>query len=235
MISRSLQIAEHRFQVDIYGNEFILMKSESFPNLPLLAQAIYQQHYSGFEEVIGSEKEICLKLSEAFSIADLADLESLQIENSKKSTSYWLPVYFPENEDWLLVEDQTKLNRKEAITLIRQSELRLCMYGFLPGFLYMDGLPTQLQLSRKSQPSTRVPQGTLALGGKYLGLYNLASPAGWYNIGRCPLSTFTLDQDVIDTIPIGSLIKIKAINLETYEHLAVSNINLKTYNRNGPM
>lgn len=235
MISRSLQIAEHEFQVDIYGKAFILMRSETFPDLPLLAQAIYQQCYSGFEEVIGTEKEICLKLSEAFSIADLVDLESLHIENTKEFTSYWLPIYFPENEDWRLVEDKTKINRKEAITLIRQSVLRLCMYGFLPGFLYLDGLPTQLHISRKSQPSTRVPQGTLAIGGKYLGLYNLPSPGGWYNIGRCPLSTFTLNQDVINTIPIGSLIKIKAINKEAYEQLTEANINLKTYNSNGPV
>lgn len=75
-----------------------------------------------------------------------------------------------------------------------QGQYRLVFYGFLPGFGYFDGLPEALHLARKSSPTHRTPQGTVAVGGAQLGIYPQDSPGGWQGIGHCPVSLFMPTQ-----------------------------------------
>ena len=56
--------------------------------------------------------------------------------------------------------------------------------GFAPGFAYLvspgDGLP---EVPRRATPRTRVPAGSVALAGRWCGVYPVASPGGWQIIG----------------------------------------------------
>lgn len=62
--------------------------------------------------------------------------------------------------------------------------------GFMAGFAYLGGLDTALHIPRKSRPSTRVPAGSVAIGGSFTGIYPAASPGGWHIVGRTPLRLF---------------------------------------------
>jgi allophanate hydrolase subunit 1 len=73
------------------------------------------------------------------------------------------------------------------ITLLNASKYQLNMFGFLPGFMYIDGLNPGLAMPRKESPSIQCPQNAVAIGGEYLGIYKYPSPAGWHIIG-------TIDQ-----------------------------------------
>ncbi len=56
--------------------------------------------------------------------------------------------------------------------------------GFLPGFAYLSGLDPRLVVPRRDTPRTRVPAGSVAIGGPYTGVYPFASPGGWHLLGR---------------------------------------------------
>lgn len=43
-------------------------------------------------------------------------------------------------------------------------------YGFLPGFVYLNGLPKALQLPRRKEPRLTVPAGSVAVGERYVGI-----------------------------------------------------------------
>jgi KipI family sensor histidine kinase inhibitor len=58
------------------------------------------------------------------------------------------------------------------------------LVGFLPGFAYLAGLDADLVLPRRGAPRPRVPPGSVAIAGRYTGIYPLASPGGWRLIGR---------------------------------------------------
>lgn len=62
--------------------------------------------------------------------------------------------------------------------------------GFVPGFPYLEGLPPEFRLPRRATPRTRVPAGSVAIGGAYAGIYPVESPAGWHVIGRTGLVLF---------------------------------------------
>lgn len=62
--------------------------------------------------------------------------------------------------------------------------------GFSPGFPYLAGLPSPLHTPRLSAPRTRVPAGSVAIGGEHAGIYPHASPGGWNLLGRTPEQLF---------------------------------------------
>lgn len=66
----------------------------------------------------------------------------------------------------------------------------VAMIGFTPGFPYLSGLDPALALPRLATPRTRVPAGSVAIGGAQTGLYPRESPGGWRLIGRTPLRLF---------------------------------------------
>ncbi|HEX7251333.1 MAG TPA: 5-oxoprolinase subunit PxpB [Thermoanaerobaculia bacterium] len=67
---------------------------------------------------------------------------------------------------------------------------RVAFLGFAPGFAYLTGLPRQLHAPRLPTPRTRVPAGSVAIGGPYTGIYPDETPGGWRLIGRSPVRLF---------------------------------------------
>ena len=55
--------------------------------------------------------------------------------------------------------------------------------GFAPGFAYLGGLPSALELPRRTTPRPRVPAGSIAIAGAQTAVYPFDSPGGWHLIG----------------------------------------------------
>lgn len=64
------------------------------------------------------------------------------------------------------------------------------MIGFAPGFPYLLGLDPTLALPRLATPRTRVPAGSVAIGGAQTGIYPRGGAGGWRLLGRTPVTLF---------------------------------------------
>jgi KipI family sensor histidine kinase inhibitor len=62
--------------------------------------------------------------------------------------------------------------------------------GFAPGFAYLLGGDERLFVSRRAEPRTRVPGGSVAIAGVYSGVYPRESPGGWRLLGRTDAMLF---------------------------------------------
>lgn len=80
----------------------------------------------------------------------------------------------------------TGLNREQVISFHSSTDYLIYMLGFLPGFPYLGGMDSRLEVPRLDSPRTRIPPGAVGIGGKQTGIYPLASPGGWRLIGRTP-------------------------------------------------
>lgn len=78
----------------------------------------------------------------------------------------------------------------EIIRAHTAAHYTVSMIGFLPGFPYLDGLPAALHTPRRATPRTRVPAGSVGIGGASTGVYPCESPGGWHLIGRTTLPLF---------------------------------------------
>ena len=102
------------------------------------------------------------------------------------------------------------LSEEEAVRLHTQAVYPIYMLGFLPGFPYLGGLDERLHTPRLSVPRTRIPAGSVGIGGKQTGIYPMESPGGWRLIGRTPLKLYAPGRplpysagDRIRFVPIG--------------------------------
>lgn len=84
----------------------------------------------------------------------------------------------------------TGLACQRVIALHAEAEYRVAMIGFAPGFAYLLGMDERLQVPRREQPRTRVPRGSVAIGGAQTGVYPSELPGGWQLIGRTPERLF---------------------------------------------
>ena len=87
------------------------------------------------------------------------------------------------------------LMREAVVELHSGAEYRVAMLGFTPGFAYLLGLPDVLHMPRRATPRTRVPAGSVAIGGAQTGVYPRETPGGWHLIGRTPLNLFDPARD----------------------------------------
>ncbi len=74
--------------------------------------------------------------------------------------------------------------------LHRSAEYRVAFIGFAPGFPYLTGLPDALARPRLATPRVRTPAGSVAVAGRYCGVYPAELPGGWHVIGRTALQLF---------------------------------------------
>ena len=92
------------------------------------------------------------------------------------------------------------------------AEYRVAMLGFAPGFPYLLGLDAALHTPRRASPRTRVPAGSVAIGGAQTGIYPSELPGGWNLIGRMPLQLFDAERDPPALLAPGTRVRFRAID-----------------------
>ena len=92
------------------------------------------------------------------------------------------------------------------------AEYTVAMLGFAPGFPYLLGLDSALHMPRRTTPRTRVPAGSVAIGGAQTGIYPSELPGGWQLIGRTPLALFDPQSEPPCLLGPGDRVRFRAID-----------------------
>jgi KipI family sensor histidine kinase inhibitor len=132
-----------------------------------------------------------------------------------------IPVCYggPHGPDLDEVAGRCGLTPDRVAQLHSAGEYRVHLLGFLPGFPYLAGLDPRLATPRRDQPRTRVPAGSVAIGGGQTGVYPLDSPGGWHLIGRTPLRLFDPRRDPPALLRPGDRVSFDPISPEELERM----------------
>jgi KipI family sensor histidine kinase inhibitor len=124
------------------------------------------------------------------------------VENRTSRPTVVIPVIYGDEfgEDLPEVAAHHHLPVEEVIERHVGGAYTVGALGFSPGFAYLIGLESALATPRRSRPRTRVPSGSIGIGGEQTGIYALESPGGWNLIGRTPETLFNPDLD--DPFPL---------------------------------
>lgn len=145
----------------------------------------------------------------------IKNIDIQEIESEEKKIIE-IPVCYEMGLDLERVSKHNNLSIEELIKRHSDKEYLVYMMGFVPGFPYLGGLDESLYTPRLEKPRTKIPAGSVGIGGKQTGVYPLETPGGWNIIGRTPLKLF----DSKDTlIHIGDYIKFIPISKESYERM----------------
>jgi len=138
----------------------------------------------------------------------------------KLQRNLWkLPVCYDTDFGLDLKETADKLfmSTEELIRLHTSHEYTVYGIGFLPGFMYLGGLPTNLETVRRETPRLHVDKGSVGLAGKQTGIYPQDSPGGWNIIGRCPVPMFNLNLENPCFVNVGDRIQFVPIDRATFD------------------
>lgn len=118
------------------------------------------------------------------------------------------------------VAEYAHLSRDEVITCHTTAAYTVAMLGFAPGFPYLLGLDKILHMPRRANPRTRVPAGSVAIGGAQTGIYPSELPGGWHLIGRTPRTLFDPRRDPPALLAPGDRVRFRAIDAREFARLA---------------
>jgi KipI family sensor histidine kinase inhibitor len=161
---------------------------------------------------------------------DLISWYDERSEVKKKPSYLWkLPVCY-DLEFGIDLEEVAKLKGKsieQIITLHTSCSYTVYGIGFLPGFMYLGGVPRDLETPRKAVPRLHVAKGAVGLAGKQTGIYPQESPGGWNIIGNCPVPIFDASKENPCFVTIGDSIQFYAITRAQYDlHIIQAEVGL---------
>ena len=186
-----------------------------------------EQHLEGVTDVIPAFTSLLINYDPR--VIDYRKLKRrleklLKLEVSKKASSsriFEIPVcyggeYGPDLEN---IAKHANLTTQEVITIHSSSDYLIYMLGFLPGFSYLGGLDSKLHTPRLSSPRTKIPAGSVGIGGEQTGVYPLDSPGGWQLIGRTPVRPYDPNREPAILYSAGEYIRFSPVSREEYDRI----------------
>lgn len=118
--------------------------------------------------------------------------------------------------DLAAVAERLGLRIQDLIRLHAEAEYLVYFIGFTPGLPYMS-LPERLRIPRLDTPRTKVPAGSVGIGGAQCCIYSVESPGGYWILGRTPLRLY--DPDAAEPILLrpGDRVRFRPISRADYE------------------
>ena len=139
----------------------------------------------------------------------------------KPACSWTIPCcYDPEfGEDIAQIAGMTGMTPERVMALHAGATYRIFMYGFLPGFCYLGGLPEQLTVSRRVTIRPPHPIGTIMIGAGMGLITTFAMPTGWWLVGRTPERMFSLEREKTFFAAVGDAVRFDPIDIATFKAL----------------
>jgi len=121
--------------------------------------------------------------------------------------------------DLEFVAYHTGLSPQEVVHRHAAATYIVACMGFAPGWAYLLGLPPELETPRLPNPRTRVPAGSVGIGGAQTGVYPLETPGGWRLIGRTPLRMFDPERAEPALLRPGDAVRFVPITPEQFRSI----------------
>ena len=202
------------------------ISEETGARVAAFEQAVRRAHIAGVTETVPAFASLLVRYDplradyDGVSAALRTLAGELTAEGAQAGRTVDVPVCYggTYGEDLPAVARHAGLSEEEVIRLHSGRTYRIYMLGFLPGFPYLGGLDERLFTPRLPSPRTRIPAGSVGIGGEQTGIYPMESPGGWQLIGRTPLCLFAPGREL--PYAAGDSIRFVPIDAREFERLA---------------
>jgi inhibitor of KinA len=152
-------------------------------------------------------------------IGSILSASSFEDESKIETPLIEIPVCY-DREFALDLDDVAGVAGVDGAEVIRRhssAAYRVNCVGFIAGFPFMSGLPSELATPRRAAPRKEVPAGSVGIGGAQTGIYPRTSPGGWNLIGRTPLRLFDVQRDPPTILQAGDRVRFREISREEFD------------------
>ncbi len=176
-------------------------------------QSVVVRFDSALLSIDGARQQLCEQLDSVSK--DVADFESTLIE---------IPICYggEYGPDFDSICQMLTLTADELIEIHTETEYRIEMLGFTPGFAYVGGLSAELNVPRLAEPRQRVAAGSIGITDGLTGLYALPGPGGWPLVGRTAVPLFEAESDQPFLLRAGMRVQFTAIDEKVYRRMVAT-------------
>jgi KipI family sensor histidine kinase inhibitor len=114
------------------------------------------------------------------------------------------------------------LSTEEVVRLHAGARYLVYFIGFTPGLPYLAGMPERIMLPRLQTPRTKVPAGSVGIGGVQVCIYSVESPGGYWILGRTPLRLYDPGAPEPILLRPGDHVHFRAIDRAEYDRIATA-------------
>ena len=122
--------------------------------------------------------------------------------------------------DLAAAAERLALPADELVRLHAGARYLVYFIGFTPGLPYLGGLPERIRLPRLETPRTKVPAGSVGIGGIQVCIYSVESPGGYWILGRTPLPLYDPSSPEPILLRPGDHIRFRPIDRREYDAIA---------------
>ncbi|WEK29631.1 MAG: urea amidolyase family protein [Candidatus Pseudomonas phytovorans] len=168
------------------GSNRFIVELDDLESTIALGDALQSARIEGVIEVIPGAVTLHVSFDPFVTTARqlYAQISSLtpQAGSSRSGDLVEIPVSY-DGEDLEFVAGYLGWSVEELIRRHRAATFTVAFTGFAPGFAYMTCDDPELVVPRRDSPRVRIPAGSVALAGRFCGVYPSDTPGGWQLLG----------------------------------------------------
>ena len=200
-----------------YGDQALLLEFDSTAEVLAWHDAVREADLLGVLDIVPASRTVLIKLAgPRYQAPTRQRLAKLQVtadaltEATAPSADVELDVVY-DGEDLDEVARLTGLTPDQVVEAHTGTLWQVGFGGFAPGFAYLFGGDSRLEVPRRSDPRTKVPAGSVGLAGEFSGLYPRESPGGWQLIGRTAAELWDVDRDPPALLTPGTWVQFRSV------------------------
>lgn len=217
-----IPIADHALLVE-FGTEI----SEATNQLVLaLDRALAASPPDGLLEVVPAFVNLLIEFDPLVTDHEqltrrVLDLVHTPDDHVPTTTTHRVPICYDATfgPDLATVAQHTGLTVEAVIAAHLAGDYRVFMYGFAPGYAYMAGVPSEIQVPRKPAAVRGVRHGSVIIAGPQCLITTIDMPTGWSVIGRSPTQVLRPHDGQPFLFDVGDRVSFERVGLADYERL----------------
>lgn len=199
-----------------YGDQALLLEFGSTTEVLAWTDALRRAELLGVLDIVPASRTVLVKLAgPRYQAPTRQRLSKLRVKHeSAPEVSPRVDVEIDvvyDGEDLDEVARLTGLTPDQVVAAHTGTPWRVGFGGFAPGFAYLIGGDSRLEVPRRSEPRTKVPAGAVGLAGEFSGVYPRESPGGWQLIGRTDAVLWDADRENPALLTPGMWVQFKAV------------------------
>ncbi len=175
-----------------------------------------------YDPLVIAYDELCATMTE---LAAQAAMSVLPPSREVEVPCCYDPEFGPDLD---AAAERLGLGVDDIVALHAGATYHVYFIGFTPGLAYMMGHPERINLPRLDTPRTKVPPGSIGIGGTQCCIYSLESPGGFRLFGRTPLRLYDPEADEPVLLRAGDRVRLRAITRAEFDNIAVA-VATRTY------
>ncbi len=186
-----------RFRFLAAGSDGLLVELADLETTLTLLDVLQANPPKGVAELVPAARTLMVRFDPRVTdreglIATIAGAD-LSERSSRQGELFDIPVTY-DGEDLGDVADLLGWSVETLVRRHTEATYTVAFTGFAPGFAYMTADDAAFDVPRRRSPRVRIPSGSVALGGRFGGIYPAESPGGWQLLGRTPLRMWDEDR-----------------------------------------